>query len=61
MVLTAECLEKQVNLHHDERVGGCTDNEYMDVNGTENAYDSALDVGRSIRTASELGISDDNE
>ena len=47
-----------VNLHHDERVGRCTDNKYMDVNGTENVHDPALNVGRSIRTASELWISD---
>lgn len=30
------------SLHHDDSVGGCTSNEYIDVRGTENAYDSGL-------------------
>jgi len=29
--------------------------EYIEVNGTEKAYDSGLDVGKSINTPSMIG------
>jgi len=39
-------------LHHEDNVGGWMTNEYTEVKGTENAYDSGRWVGRSINTAS---------
>lgn len=38
-------------LHHEDSEGACTIREYIEVTGTENAYDSGR-VGRSMRTAS---------
>jgi hypothetical protein len=36
--------------------------EYIEVNGTEKAYDSGLDVGNSINTPSVTGLQDvDND
>ena len=43
---------KEKDLHHDDNEGGLTIREYIDVIGTENAYDSGRWMGRSIRTAS---------
>lgn len=39
-------------IHHEEREGGWTIREYIDVRGTEKAYDSGRCVGRSMRTTS---------
>ena len=52
----AEGAKSDCDEHHEERVGGWTRREYMDVRGTENAYDSGRWVGKSIRTASEEHI-----
>ena len=38
--------------HHEDNDGGCTMSEYIDVSGTENAYDSGRWLGRSIKTMS---------
>lgn len=39
-------------LHQEDNEGGWTRREYIDVSGTEKAYDSGLDVGKSINTPS---------
>lgn len=40
------------SLHQEDKEGGWTRREYIEVNGTEKAYDSGLDVGKSIKTPS---------
>ena len=40
------------HLHQEESDGGLTMREYIEVKGTENAYDSARCVGRSMNTIS---------
>lgn len=42
-------------LHQEENEDGWTRREYIEVNGTENAYDFGLDVGKSINTPSVWG------
>jgi len=43
------------SLHQEDKEGGWTKREYIEVNGTEKAYDSGLDVGKSINTPSVWG------
>ena len=43
------------SLHQEDNEGGWTRREYIEVNGTEKAYDSGRDVGKSINTPSVWG------
>ena len=43
---------RRKGLHQEDNEGGWTMREYIEVNGTEKAYDSGLDVGKSINTPS---------
>ena len=38
--------------HHEDNEGGLTIREYIEVTGTEKAYDSGRCIGRSMSTAS---------
>ncbi len=46
-----------MNLHHDDSEGEFTIKEYIEVKGTENAYDSGRCVGSSMRTTSMFLVS----
>ena len=48
-----------MNSHQEDSEGGFTIKEYIEVNGTEKAYDSGLCVGSSMRTASMFELADD--
>jgi hypothetical protein len=37
-----DCQDLLIHLHQDDNVGGWTSKEYIDVRGTEKAYDSGL-------------------
>lgn len=45
---------ERVHSHQEDRDGEFTIKEYIDVSGTEKAYDSGRWVGRSMRTASTI-------
>ena len=47
-----------MNSHHEDSEGGFTIKEYIEVKGTEKAYDSGRWVGSSMRTASTSGLAD---
>ncbi len=45
---------RRKDVHHEDNEGGWTMREYIELNGTEKAYDSGFGVGKSINTPSTI-------